>query len=66
MHQKGFKCLFKHTFLQVGTVEVDAAVPNYEDTESTSSPLKPPPGKHQLTVSLPIGEASTVKNKLCF
>lgn len=65
MHQQGFKCLFKHTFLQAGTVVVDAAVPNYVDTELTTFPLKPPPAKHQLTVSLPLGEVSTVKNNLC-
>lgn len=60
MHQKGFKCLFKHTFLQAGT-EVDAAIPNPVDTGLTSIPLKPLPAKHQLTVSLPLGKVSTVK-----
>uniref|UniRef100_A0A673H2X1 Phospholipase A2, group IVF, tandem duplicate 1 n=1 Tax=Sinocyclocheilus rhinocerous TaxID=307959 RepID=A0A673H2X1_9TELE len=51
----GFKCLLKHTFLQVGTV-VDAAVPDLVDTGLTSIPLKPLPAKQQITVSLPLGE----------
>uniref|UniRef100_A0A671N1D4 Phospholipase A2, group IVF, tandem duplicate 1 n=1 Tax=Sinocyclocheilus anshuiensis TaxID=1608454 RepID=A0A671N1D4_9TELE len=51
----GFKCLLKHTFLQVGTV-VDAAVPDPVDTGLTSIPLNPLPAKQQITVSLPLGE----------
>jgi len=61
VHQKVIKCLFLTYFLQAGTVVVDAVVPNHVDTEFTSFPLKPPPDKHQLTVSLPLGVVSTVK-----
>ncbi|XP_077095507.1 cytosolic phospholipase A2 zeta isoform X2 [Siphateles boraxobius] len=39
-----------------GIVVVDAAVPNHVGTELTSFPLKPPPAKHQLTVSVPLGK----------
>ncbi len=54
----GFKCLLKHTFLQVGTVVVDAAVSDFVDTGLTSIPLKPLPAKQQITFSLPLGEVS--------
>uniref|UniRef100_A0A673IH06 Phospholipase A2, group IVF, tandem duplicate 1 n=1 Tax=Sinocyclocheilus rhinocerous TaxID=307959 RepID=A0A673IH06_9TELE len=49
-------CLNKHTFLQVGTVVVDASVSDTLDTGLTSIPLKPLPSKQQITVSLPLGE----------
>uniref|UniRef100_A0A8C1G4Z3 Phospholipase A2 n=1 Tax=Cyprinus carpio TaxID=7962 RepID=A0A8C1G4Z3_CYPCA len=52
----GLKCLLKHTFLQVGTVVVDAAVPDPVDSGLTSISLKPLPAKQQITVSLPLGE----------
>ncbi len=54
----GFKCLLKHTFLQVGTVVVDAAVSDPVDTGLAFITLKPLPAKQQITVSLPLGEVS--------
>ncbi|XP_026141513.1 cytosolic phospholipase A2 zeta [Carassius auratus] len=40
----------------VGTVVVDAAVPDPVDIGLTSIPLKPLPAKQQMTVSWPLGE----------
>uniref|UniRef100_A0A8C1Z0U1 Phospholipase A2 n=1 Tax=Cyprinus carpio TaxID=7962 RepID=A0A8C1Z0U1_CYPCA len=40
----------------VGTVVVDAAVPDPVDSGLTSISLKPLPAKQQITVSLPLGE----------